>query len=61
MKFTIEIDEAEMKQLIISYIRDILDDGFSPSQLQILVKSKQNLKSEWEQAAFKAVYNGVSQ
>jgi len=57
MNLKIEIDEITLKELIINYLQDKLGDiYFDPKRIQILVKSKQNYRSEWESADFKAVY-----
>jgi hypothetical protein len=61
MRIRIEIDEKTMRDLINGYLKSVLGNvSFSENDVKILVKSKQNYKSEWESAAFKAeleVYN----
>ena len=62
MKIHCEITEATLKQLIYSYMRQQLGDAGDNLRMQdikIEVKSKQNYKSEWEQADFRATYTRV--
>lgn len=55
MKIDIEISEETLKVLVIQYIQKQLGEvEFTKDDVKILVKSKQNYKSEWEQAAYKA-------
>ncbi len=57
MRINIEIGEEELKKLIIQEIKDKLGSVvLDTSKVKIMVKSKQNYKSEWEPAAFKAIY-----
>lgn len=57
MKINIEIDESELRRLVFEHIRSKLGDAkINPKHVKIQVKSKQNYKSEWEEAAFRAVY-----
>ena len=54
----INIDEDTLKFLISTYLERILGDiTIEPNNLNIMVKSKQNYKSEWEKASFKALYH----
>lgn len=57
MKIRIEIDEATLTRLVVDHLTAQLGD-LTPDekQIRIEVKSKQNWKSEWETAAFRAVY-----
>ena len=58
MKLRIEIDESDLKALVLEHIADRLGSCAPPSadKVKIEVKSKQNCKAEWESAAFRAVY-----
>jgi hypothetical protein len=57
MKVKVVIDETELKNLVYDKIRETLGAfKFDPTAVKILVKSKQNYKSEWEEAEFKAEY-----
>jgi hypothetical protein len=57
MKINIEIDEQTIKQLILDYIQDKLGNiPIASADVSIMVKSKQNYKSTWEVADFKAEY-----
>lgn len=54
----VEISEQDLKELIVEAIKTRLGSAgyeLTPQQVQIEVKSKQNYKSEWEVAAFRAV------
>ena len=58
MQIEITYTEKELKELIIKDIEEKLNlDTFNKDCLSIMVKSKQNYKSEWEEAAFKANYS----
>lgn len=50
----IEIDESKLKQLVLEYLNDRVDAGIELSDVTIEVKSKQNYRSEWEYAQFRA-------
>lgn len=57
MKIRVELDEAALKELILTDLqRKFGSVGFSEKALKIEVKSKQNYRSEWESASFRAVY-----
>lgn len=57
MKIRIEINEATLRQLVAEYLDEKLGDlSPKPENISIRVKSKQNYKSEWEEAEFQAVY-----
>lgn len=59
MRIRIEIKEADIKQLIINYLCNATgQDAFEEGSVIIETKSKQNYKSEWEVAAFRATYEG---
>lgn len=57
----IELSEKELRALVAQHLRDLLGD-IAPRQddVRIEVKSKQNYKSEWEEAEFRAVYSKVN-
>lgn len=59
MNIHIEISENDLKKLIKDYIEDKLNIEIEDNKIFILVKSKQNFKSEWEVADFKAEYKGI--
>lgn len=50
----IEIDEKKLRELVSQYIEERTGNSIDEANIQILVKSKQNYKSEWEPASFKA-------
>ena len=54
----IEITKDVLRRLIIEHISSVMNGAFIPDRVQIEVKSKQNYKSEWEEADFRAVYMG---
>lgn len=57
MKIRIEVDEATLKSLVQQHLGEQLGElAPNASDIVIEVKSKQNYKSEWEPAAFRAVY-----
>jgi len=57
MQIKIEFTEADLKKLILAEVERI--HGGIPLDspiIDILVKSKQNYKAEWENAAFRATF-----
>ena len=51
----IEITEAKLKELVLCWLREtVVDCNINPEDVIIEVKSKQNYRSEWEVAAFRA-------
>lgn len=55
MKVNIEIDEKELTRLVISRLQELMPDAsITATDVLIEVKSKQNYRSEWESAAFRA-------
>jgi hypothetical protein len=57
MKIQIQITEKELREMVLSRIRDELGDAatkLDENDVQIEVKSLQNYKSEWEKASFRA-------
>ena len=58
VKFDIEIDEETLKRLVLNYLMENTgNDDLKIEDVKILVRSKQNFKSEWEVAHFKASLN----
>ncbi len=55
----IEINEATLKRLVCDYLTEVLGASIEEKDIQIQTKSKQNYKSEWETAAFRAVVHKV--
>lgn len=58
MKATLTISEEDIKKLIIEEFRLAITGHFDEKLVKIEVKSKQNYKSEWENAEFRATYTG---
>lgn len=58
MKTKIEITEVELRNMIYDYMYNKLgeDAKIDKNKIDIMVKSKQNYRSEWEHADFKAIY-----
>ena len=57
MNLTIQLDEKDLKQLVCDELQRKLGDiTIDASKVTIEVKSKQNYKSEWESAAFRATF-----
>lgn len=57
MKLSLEITEGDLKRLVVAHVREQLGDvalTIKDNDVRIEVKSKQNYKSEWETAAFRA-------
>ena len=58
MQINIELTEQDLKDLIQQKIESLVNTPIEKHKISIQVKSKQNYKSEWEEAAFKATYKG---
>jgi restriction endonuclease Mrr len=59
MKIRVEINESQVKKLILDYLDNVLSVNTLKSEDVIIeVKSKQNYKSEWEVANFRVTYEG---
>lgn len=54
MKLEIILSEDDLKKLAVEHIATLLNCAISPEDVKIEVKSKQNYKSEWEVAAYRA-------
>lgn len=56
MKIHIELTEAELRELVLKHVESMLGDvPVDVKEIDIQVKSKQNYKSEWESASFRAI------
>lgn len=61
MTINIELTEKELRELVHDRICTLCGElPIKVEDIQIQVKSKQNYKSEWESAAFRAVVNKLS-
>lgn len=54
IKINVEIDEKTLKDLVLDHFRTLMRVDLRPDQIKIEVKSKQNYRSEWEEASFRA-------
>lgn len=54
MTINIELTEADVKQLVLKHLSTLLEFELTDKDVKIEVKSRQNYKSEWEEAAFRA-------
>ncbi len=52
----VEVDEEILKKLVADYISGLTGRDIDKKNISIQVKSKQNYKSDWEEAEYKAVY-----
>lgn len=59
MKVDIEIDEPTVRRVLRTYLNEVLGLEAKDEDIRIMVKSKQNYRSEWEQADFKAEIHKV--
>ena len=57
MKLVVELDEADLKRLVIAELSRLVEFDLEERDVTIEVKSTQNWKSEWENAAFRARVN----
>jgi len=52
----IEVNEETLRHIVIGYLQNKLGEvDVDPDSVRIQVKSKQNYRSEWEEAAYRAV------
>lgn len=56
MKVHIEYTAQDLKELVLADLNKKMDMNFTLANIAIETKSKQNYKSEWEQADFRATY-----
>lgn len=54
MKIAVELTDVDLRQLVLAELTNRIDVPFQPHDVKIEVKSKQNYKSEWEPAEFRA-------
>lgn len=55
MKLHLEIAERDLRRLVIAHVKDLLGTiEIKDGDITIEVKSRQNYKSEWEPAEFRA-------
>ena len=57
-KFQAEIDETQLRALVKEFFEN-QGIAVEAKDIEIQVKSKQNYKSEWESAAFRAVISQI--
>ena len=58
MELKFEISEDDLKRLIVGYLENRTGLTILKTDVKIEVKSKQNFRSEWEEAQFRATYVG---
>jgi hypothetical protein len=57
MKLRIELTQDDLKRLVYTELESRLGDfPLKPEHIKIETRSKQNYKSEWETAEYRAVY-----
>ncbi len=57
MNIKVEIDSFQLKKIILGYLKTQINTSIEENDIRIEVKSKQNYKSEWENADFRATVN----
>jgi hypothetical protein len=59
MRVAITISKEELKKLVLEKLAEKFEgSSFNPINVKIETKSQQNYKSEWEDADYRATYNG---
>lgn len=53
-RLDIEVDESTLKMLVVNWLSEKVGSVVNEEDVTIEVKSKQNYKSEWESASFRA-------
>lgn len=58
MKILISLSTDDLKKLVLDHIKSqiLTTNDYDPKNVTIETKSKQNYKSEWEVAEFRAIY-----
>lgn len=56
-RINIEVDENTLRNIVHRWLCDQVGAELDPKDIKIVTKSKQNYKSEWEEAEFKATVN----
>lgn len=61
MKIRIEITKEDLQKLVLDKMRELVPNIglFDEKMVKIQTKSKQNYKSEWEEADFRAIYEKI--
>lgn len=54
MRISVEINESDLRSLVLEHLQEKFNSDLKPDDVKIEVKSKQNYKSEWESASFRA-------
>lgn len=54
MKIKVELTSDDLKKLVVQHLQDHINSTIKADDVKIEVKSKQNYKSEWEIADFRA-------
>jgi hypothetical protein len=54
-KFEHMLTEEDLRKIIAKHIRDTVNVSLSPDSVNIQAKPKQNYRSEWETAEFRAI------
>jgi hypothetical protein len=58
VKINLELTEIELKEIVLAKFQEMLGEiPLKKEDVHIQVKSKQNYKSEWEEASFRAIVN----
>ena len=52
MTLKVHLTECDIRGIIANHLNNVYHVDIKPEELPIRVKSKQNWKSEWEEAAF---------
>lgn len=59
MRVAVSLQEQEIKQAIADYVHTRSGVAIRPDAVTVEVKSKQNFKSEWEQAAIRCEFTAI--
>jgi len=60
MKYRFDLTEDDFRQALKEYVERKLEMSLGDTRLTIETKSKQNYKSEWENAAFRGYIENAS-
>ncbi len=58
-KINIEVDENTVKKLVLAHLETLCGVALEDTDVKIEVKSKQNYKSEWEVASYRATVDKI--
>ncbi len=57
MQLSVTLTKEDLQRLVLEHLKTVCDFPLKPEDVLITTRSKQNWKSEWEEADFRATVN----